>query len=257
MPRTPTRCRIRLRGEILVSALFVLALSIEPATTASQETGLTIDRIVAQSSITGTSPSAPVWSPDSSRLAFLWNDSAKPRREIWIVHGDGSGLRQLTQETEGTGGVSQLVWTPDGAALFYIRADDVWRVDAKGGGGVRLTATAGGKSNLAVSPDGRYASFLQQGDLWLLNLESNVLARATHVGVPSISSVPLGTYDRPDVEIGTLCLGRTYVSLVTGQSHDRGALRRSPENAYRAVPLLPRRRDSGQQPPTWISRRSE
>ncbi len=207
MPRTATRCRIRLRGEILVSALFVLALSIEPATTASQETGLTIDQVVAQSSITGTTPSAPIWSPDSSRLAFLWNDSAKPRREIWMVHADGSGLRQLTQELEGTSGVSQLVWTTDGGSLLYIRSDDVWRVDAKGGSGVRLTATAGGKSNLAVSPDGRYASFLQQGDLWLLNLESNVLARATHVGVPSISIIPLGTYNRPDVEMGPYVWG--------------------------------------------------
>ncbi len=130
-----------------------------------------------------------------------------PRREIWIVEGDGTGLHRLTQETEGTGGVSQFVWTPDGAELIYIRAGDVWRIDAKGGGGVRLTATVGGKSNLAVSPDGRYASFLQEGDLWLLNLENNVLTRATRVGVPSISSVPLGTYNRPDVEIGPYVWG--------------------------------------------------
>ncbi len=206
MPHIATRRRNHLIREILA-----LALLLAPTGGAGQESALTIERIVAQPSITGTSPSAPAWSPVGSRLAFLWNDSAMPRREIWIVEGDGTGLHRLTRETEGTGGVSQFVWTPSGAALIYIRAGDVWRIDAErgggGDGGVRLTATGGGKSNLAVSPDGRYASFLQEGDLWLLNLENNLLARATRVGVPSIASVPLGTYNRPDVEIGPYVWG--------------------------------------------------
>jgi len=194
----------------LIREILALTLLLAPAGGASQESALTVDRIVSQTSITGTSPSAPAWSPVGNRLAFLWNDSAMPRREIWIVEGDGTELHRLTRETEGTGGVSQFVWTPSGAALIYIRAGDVWRIETTGGGedeGVCLTATAGGKSNLAVSPDGRYASFLQEGDLWLLNLETNLLARATRVGVPSISSVPLGTYSRPDVEIGPYVWG--------------------------------------------------
>ena len=242
-----------LRRICLASKIIALALVLAPVTGASQESKLTLDRIVAQPSITGTSPSAPVWSPDSRRLAFLWNDSAIPRREIWIVDGDGSGLRRLTRKTEGTNGVSRFVWTPDGAALVYIRAGDVWQVDAKGGAGVRLTATGGGRSNLDISPDGRYASFLQAGDLWLLELKSNVLTQATDVGVPSISSVPLGTYNRPDVEIGPYVWGGPHVSVGTRQSHHRGALCRSPEDANCAVPLLPRRRDFGQQSPAGIS----
>ncbi len=202
MPHITTGRRIHLSCEIIV-----LAILLAPVTSASQESGLTLDRIVAQPSITGISPSDPAWSPDSSQLAFLWNDSALPRREIWIVEGDGTRLRRVTRETEGTVGVSQFVWTPDGAALVYIRAGDVWRVAAQGGAGVRLTGTGGGKSNLGISPDGRYASFLQEGDLWLLELNSKLLSQATDVGVPSISSVPLGRYDRPDVEIGPYVWG--------------------------------------------------
>ncbi len=130
-----------------------------------------------------------------------------PRREIWIVQGDGAGLHPLTSETEGTSGVNQFVWTPDGLALVYNRSGDLWSVDAKGGDGVRLTKTGGSKSNLAISPDGRYASFLQDGDLWLLDLKTNVLTQATRIGVPSISKVAMGTYDRPDVEIGSYVWG--------------------------------------------------
>ena len=191
----------------LGTGALTLGLLIAPTTGASQEPALTIERIVSQPSITGTAPSAPTWSPDSRRLAFLWNDDAMPRREIWMVEGDGSGLRRLTRETEGTGGVGSFVWTPDASALVYFRSGEVWRVPFPGGDGERLTETGGGKSDLAISPDGRYASFLQEGDLWLLELETGALTRATQVGVPSISSVPLGRYNRPDVEIGPYVWG--------------------------------------------------
>ena len=188
------------------SGILTAAFLIAPTPGGGQE-ALTIERIVSQPSLTGTAPSSPTWSPDSRRLAFLWNDSAMPRREIWIVEGDGSGLRRLTRETEGRGGVGSLAWTPDASALVYLRSGDVWRMPLDGTDGERLTRTGGGKSNLAVSPNGRYASFLQDGDLWLLELETRVLTRATAVGVPSISSVPLGRYNRPDVEIGPYVWG--------------------------------------------------
>jgi dipeptidyl-peptidase-4 len=177
----------------------------------AQEPPLTIERILAQPSLTGTAPSAPAWSADSRSLAFLWNDAALPRREIWIVDGDGAGLRRVTSDTEGTGGVGSFVWAPDAGSLVYLRSGDVWRVarraDDGHSDGERLTSSGGGKSNLAVSPDGRYASFLQEGDLWLLDLATGESTQATHVGVPSIAVVPLGRYNRPDVEIGPYVWG--------------------------------------------------
>lgn len=184
-----------------------IAILLTPWLAVAQETQLSLDRILAQPSITGTSPSSPAWSPDSQQLAFLWNDSAMPRREIWRVEKDGNGLRRLTDESEGRSGVSQFVWTPSGDALIYVRGGEIWRVAASGGAGERLTKTGAGKSSLSVSPDGRFASYLQSGDLWLLELGSNVLTRATNVFVPSIASVPLGTYNRPDVEIGSYVWG--------------------------------------------------
>ena len=185
----------------------ILAFLSGSAAGANQETALTIERIVSEPSIAGTAPSAPSWSPDSRRLAFLWNDSGSFHREIWIVENDGSGLRRLTHHTKSTGDVRRFVWTPDTTALIYLRSDDVWRVPFTGGGGERLTETGGDKSALSVSPDGRYASFLQGGDLWLLHLKARTLTRVTDVGVPSISSVPLGRYNRPDVEIGPYVWG--------------------------------------------------
>ena len=179
----------------------------EKNTLANKESALSIDRILSKPSIAGTSPSSPSWSADSQQLAFLWNDSGLTRREIWAVKGDGSGLRQITSEVEGKGGVKMFVWTPNASDLIYLRSGDLWHISFASGKGKRLTKTGGNKSNLAVSPNGRYASFLQDGDLWLFNLASNKLTQQTKVGVPSISKVPLGRYNRPDVEIGSYVWG--------------------------------------------------
>lgn len=179
----------------------------EKNTLANKGSALSIDSILSKPSIAGTSPSSPSWSADSQQLAFLWNDSGLTRREIWAVKGDGSGLRQITSEVEGKGGVKMFVWTPNAADLIYLRSGDLWHISFASGKGKRLTKTGGNKSNLAVSPNGRYASFLQDGDLWLFNLASNKLTQQTRVGVPSISKVPLGRYNRPEVEIGSYVWG--------------------------------------------------
>ena len=167
---------------------------------------LTLDDLYARPSVTGTSPVAPTWSPDSARLAFLWDDACRPRRELWLVEADGTDLRRLTDPGDETGGVDALAWLPDGEGLVFLRGGHAWRTDL-GGRAKPLTDEAGARSDLDVSPDGRHASFRQDGDLWLLELETGALTRATHVGVPTISSVTLGRYARAEVEIGPYVWG--------------------------------------------------
>ena len=197
--------------KILLIVLYLIAgcsqKSEEKNAIDSKGHALTIDRILSKPSITGTSPSSPLWSADSEQLAFLWNDSGQPRREIWIVNGDGSGLHQITSENEGTGGVNMFTWTSSNKELIYLRSGDLWRISYLSGEGKRLTNTGGNKSNLELSPDGRYASFLEDGDLWIFNLKTSNMVQRTKVGVPSISSIPLGQYNRPDVEIGSYVWG--------------------------------------------------
>lgn len=57
---------------------------------------LTVERIASLPSLIGTAPSSPVWSPDSSRLAFLWNDSALPFRDVWVVAASGEAPARWT-----------------------------------------------------------------------------------------------------------------------------------------------------------------
>src|SRR5947207_10922527 len=140
-----------------VSAALALSLSSLPATVAGQRSHLTVERIASAPSFIGTAPSRPTWSPDGRWLAFLWNDRGGPTRDVWLVESTGTSPRRLTHLAGdggevATGGVSELIWTPDGAAVLYLQSGDVWRIPAGGGGAERLTDNGGVKSDLAVAP---------------------------------------------------------------------------------------------------------
>lgn len=194
---------------LLAAPLCVVALTLAiPAARPSAQTrpALTIERMTSSAHpLAGTSPSSPVWAPDSHALAFLWNDAATPGRDAWLVERGGSAPRRLTRFVEGdgaAGGVTELAWAPTGRDLFVLQAGKVWRVPAGGGEPVPVVNAEGAKSDLAVSPDGRFVSYLQDGDLWLQKLGDDSPVRATRIGVPPRSAIGLGTYFKPDVEIG-------------------------------------------------------
>lgn len=164
----------------------------------------TIARLVAAPSLAGTSPVRPVWSPDGSTLAFLWDDAARPRRELWTVARDGSAPRRLTRFTEGAGtqaGVAELAWLPDGRALVALVAGDAWRVPLDGSPPVRLTTLAQAGA-LTVSPDGATVAYLAGGDLHLVPVAGGAPRRATSLGLGAPDSIPFGTYWRADREVG-------------------------------------------------------
>ena len=63
---------------------------------------------------------APRWSPDGSQIAFYSNRSGP--FQVWVIHPDGSGLRQVTF---GTANETYYypVWSPDGRHLLYSSLD--------------------------------------------------------------------------------------------------------------------------------------
>jgi dipeptidyl-peptidase-4 len=145
-----------------------------PAASAQTPVALTVERLVASPAVTGTAPGAIAWSPDSKRVAFLWNDAGAPRRDIWIVDARGDRATRVTDETTVTAGISEIAWTPDSASIVFLSGANLWRTApaASLGKPSQIARIGGEPSNLAISPNGTYASFLRYGDLWLVRLAS-------------------------------------------------------------------------------------
>jgi dipeptidyl-peptidase-4 len=239
----------------LALAALALPLGLHAQATGAAPARLTVARVPASPSLTGTAPSRLEWSPDSRVLAFLWNDNAMPSRDIWTVPAAGgrparittigpstSPDRSRTGDAEatgarGAGSVSDFTWLPDASGLVFVARGDVYRVKPDGAQLTQLTRTGGSKSDLGVSPDGRYLSFLQGGDLWLFNQQTGGLVRATHVGVPGPGTVPLGTYNRPDVEFGRYVWGGGVPAYVWSPDSRHIALHYVDRRQTRKVPF--------------------
>jgi dipeptidyl-peptidase-4 len=215
---------MRSRSTDRVVVLLVGALASASSIGAQQRTELTLDRLTAQPSLSGTAPISPAWSADGTQLAFAWNDAGTPLRDVWVTAAAGGSPKRVTDmgrafpypEPSATdpddqlaervaararGGVSEVTWGPGGREIVFAYRGDLFRVAADGSGLTRLTRSSGGRSDLAFSPNGAFLSWLQDGDLWLWNQKTNESVRATRIGMPPLSTTAGARYTRPDVEV--------------------------------------------------------
>ena len=73
----------------------------------------------------------PDWSPSEQELAFA--SDRTEQFEIWVVHADGSGLRQVTS---GPGAKTWPAWSPDGKSIMFTLTKEgrqsLWLIDVDG-----------------------------------------------------------------------------------------------------------------------------
>ncbi|MBQ2866673.1 MAG: S9 family peptidase [Clostridia bacterium] len=96
-------------------------------------------------------PSAPAFSPDGSKIAFVVQtpsfDKNKYIGNIWIMERDGSGCRQLTQG----GDAKSFVWSKDNTILFSASRDGGVTAPEKGASHWFEIDPRGGEAKLAFS----------------------------------------------------------------------------------------------------------
>jgi Tol biopolymer transport system component len=113
----------------------------------------------------------PAWSPDGRTIAFArrLNGGA---RTIYLVHPDGSGLRQLTKGRSPS-------WSPDGERLAFVLGGSVYRIRADGRGRRPILR---GLRNPVVrwSPDGRILLYTSGTDAWTADLDGTHRKRVLH-----------------------------------------------------------------------------
>jgi len=179
-----------------------------PATVTAQEGALTLDDIFATPKLTGTTPSRPVWAPDSEHFAFSWSEPGTPGRGLWIATSDGKEVR-LHSDTESPS-VRDIVWT-DANTILSLRGSQLWQTSLSEGEDRQLMPVEAGAHNLSLSPSGTQAAYLKDGDLWLADFAAQENRQLTELGIASLSNVPSGRYSRAEREIGPgIWSGPTY-----------------------------------------------
>jgi dipeptidyl aminopeptidase/acylaminoacyl peptidase len=123
-----------------------------PSSSASAGAGFSIDDLVEIKH-----PSAPVWSPDGTRLLFAWDRAGITN--LYLSDVTGSAPTPLTAEADGIGGTP--FWSRDGQRVFFARRGDLWAVPVVGGQPAPVWTTPAPESDIVLSPDGTRVAFVR------------------------------------------------------------------------------------------------
>ena len=172
---------------------------------------LTVDRIYSFPSLSGRILRGAVWSPDGKWLTYLSAETDPGGPQVWAVDSDTGQRKVLVDnehlrkillppasrgQTTGLGRLTpaQYVWSPDGKALLFISARELFWYDLATQSSRRLVSAPappkGGDSeddaatidDAKVSPDGRWASFLRAHDIWVVSASGGAPRQVTRGG---------------------------------------------------------------------------
>ncbi|TXF90447.1 S9 family peptidase [Neolewinella aurantiaca] len=225
--------------QVLIVTGLLMAMS---ATASAQQGELTLDELFATPKLTGTSPSRPVWAPNSEHFAFSWNEPGGSGRGLWVSPSNGERVR-LSADTA-SASVRDIVWA-DANTIVSLRGNNLWQTSLSQEEDLPLMPVGAGAHNLSLSPVGGQAAYIIDGDLWLADFHSEENRQLTDIGVASISGVPQGRYSRPDREIGPgIWSGPAYKWSPDGKTiafHavDRREMRKVPFPDYLAAETNP------------------
>jgi len=190
---------------IVIAAGILMAL---PTSVTAQQSTLMLDDIFASPRMTGSSPSSPVWAPDSEHFAFSWTEPGQTGRGLWVSSSDGDEVH-LVSRTESPA-VRSYAWT-DNNTVISQRGSELWQTSLISGDDAPVMSIEPGAYGLTLAPSGNRFTYLQDGDLWLADLTTKENRHLTEIGIPSLSSLPKGRYSRAEREIGPgIWSGPTY-----------------------------------------------
>jgi dipeptidyl-peptidase-4 len=189
---------------LALAAIVFAALGVQPtlaATAAEQPPARAALGDLVAPDASGRRPSQAAWSPDGTRLAYIWDekgdgsekslwslDIATGKREALLRPADlGEDKKDEKDSKDKKTEIEEYSWSPKGDALLVLAGGDLYLESLPGHGVRRLTQTKVAEEDPHFSPDGRRIAFVRSFDLYVLDMASGAETRLTPDGQENVA----------------------------------------------------------------------
>ena len=140
-------------------------------------------------------PTNPTWSPDGTRVAFLWDAAGK--QDLFVVT-PGQKPVQLTDFPVDpnllVSDIGAVAWTSNSELLFG-KDGQLWSVTVTAPTPARVSGPRADAGVFMLSPDRAQLAFLRRGQIWMGNVAARTERQLTNVADGLTPGVPVFSPD--------------------------------------------------------------